>query len=185
VSTLERAGRTALLIVDLQVGVVARCFDRDGVLARTANLIDRARVSGTPVIFVLHEQPGLERGTAEWQLADPLVPVTGETVIMKSYRDTFADTTLEAALAHRGVTRLVVAGAQSDYCIRTTTQRAAADGYDVVLVSDCHTTEDAEYGGVRIAARQIVAHTNLYMSGLRYPGQEFGIAAHYEVELHP
>ena len=70
-----------------------------------------------------------------------------------------------------------------DYCIRTTTQSAAVRGYDVTLVSDAHTTTDAEWEGVEITGEQIVAHTNRYFSGLRYPNQIFGIARHDEVEL--
>lgn len=101
----------------------------------------------------------------------------------KQYRDSFADTNLRAVLDDLGATHLVIAGAQSDFCIRTTTQRAAADGYDVTLVSDAHTTEDSEYGGVKISGRQIVAHTNMYFSGLRYPGQRFELLPHDRVRL--
>lgn len=82
-----------------------------------------------------------------------------------------------------GATRLVVAGAQSDFCVRTTTQRAAAEGYDVTLVRDAHTTVDTIADGVRITGEQIVAHTNMYFAGLRYPGQEFAVARHDEVAL--
>ncbi|WP_084757028.1 isochorismatase family protein [Micromonospora cremea] len=82
-----------------------------------------------------------------------------------------------------GADHLVVAGAASDYCLRTTMQRAAADGYDVTLVRDCHTTEDSEFDGVQVTGEQIVAHTNMYMKGLRYPGQTFGIASHDAADL--
>ncbi|MFP3463948.1 isochorismatase family protein [Leifsonia sp. SIMBA_070] len=71
----------------------------------------------------------------------------------------------------------MVTGAQSDYCVRTTAQSAAVRGYDVVLVSDAHTTTDTEWEGVAISGEQIVAHTNRYFDGLRYPGQLFGVEA--------
>ena len=77
----------------------------------------------------------------------------------------------------------MITGAQSDFCVRTTTQRAAAEGYDVTLVSDAHTTVDTAWDGVPISGEQIVAHTNMYFSGLRYPEQEFGIATHDQVVL--
>jgi nicotinamidase-related amidase len=77
----------------------------------------------------------------------------------------------------------VVAGAQTDYCIRTTAQRAAAEGYSVVLASDAHTTTAAGVGSVALSGEQIVAHTNGYFAGLRYPGVEVGIAAHDEIPL--
>jgi len=183
VSTLRRDGRTAVLVIDLQVDVVATCFDRDGVLSRTALLVERAHTTGTPVVFIQHEDPWLRPDSDGWRFADPLEPVAGDIVLPKTYRDAFADTTLESTLVDLGVTRLVVAGAQSDFCVRTTTQRAAAEGYDLVLVGDCHTTEDVEFDGVRIGAEQIVAHTNLYMSGLRYPDQRFGVETHDRVGL--
>ena len=65
----------------------------------------------------------------------------------KKYGDSFEDTKLEAELAQRGVGRLVVTGAQTDACIRATLHGAFTRGYDTVLVSDAHTTEDfTEYG---------------------------------------
>jgi nicotinamidase-related amidase len=183
VATLRRDGGTCLLVIDLQVDVVAACVDRDGVLARTAALIDRARGEDVPVIFVQHQAADLQPGTAGWQFAASIAPVPGEPVVAKQHRDSFAGTTLEATLAELDVTHLVLAGAASDYCIRTTMQRAAADGYDVTLVQGCHTTEDAEFDGVQITGEQIVAHTNLYMKGLRYPGQTLGIAPHDAADL--
>lgn len=178
----DRTG-TALLVIDLQVDVMTGCFDGPGVLARTDALIARARASAVPVIFVQHEEPGLERGSDAWQLAAPLAPQDGEARVFKAYRDSFVDTSLPAVLAEAGISRLVIAGAQSDYCVRTTAQRAAAEGYDIVLVSDCHTTTDSTFNGVPISGEQIVAHTAQYFSGLRYPGQKCGLETHDQVTL--
>lgn len=173
---------TALLVIDLQVGVVAECVDARGVLDRTAALVDRARAEGVPVVWV-HDHGDLAEGSEGWQLAAPLARRDDEPIVRKAYRDSFADTDLSDVLADLGTTRLVVAGAQSDYCIRTTTQAAAARGFDVTLVSDAHTTTDAAFDGVTVSGEQIVAHTNMYFSGLRYPGRRFGIASHDDVAL--
>ncbi|MEO7018255.1 MAG: cysteine hydrolase family protein [Leifsonia sp.] len=181
--SLDAQAPTALLVIDLQKGVVDGCFDSVGVVSRTAALVDRARASGVPVVWVQDEDEGLERGTAAWQLADGLVRADGEALIHKRYRDSFADTDLDDVLEALDVTRLVVAGAQSDFCVRTTTQSAAVRGFDVTLVSDAHTTTDTEWDGVAITGEQIVAHTNRYFSGLRYPDQRFGIARHDQVAL--
>ena len=43
-------------------------------------------------------------------------------------------------LAERGVGRLVVTGAQTDACVRSTLHGAFVRGYDVTLVADAHTT---------------------------------------------
>ncbi|MDN4614652.1 cysteine hydrolase family protein [Leifsonia sp. F6_8S_P_1B] len=173
---------TVLIVIDLQKGVLESCVDADGVVARTAALVDRARAAGTPVVWVQHEEEGdLEHSTEPWEFADALVPAAGETVVAKRYRDAFADTDLDEVLEGLDAARLVVAGAQSDFCIRTTTQSAAVRGYDVTLVGDAHTTTDAEWEGVTISAEQIIAHTNRYFSGLRYPDQLFAVEAAAEV----
>ena len=174
---------TVLLVIDLQKGVLPGCADAEGVVERTAALVDRARAAGTPVVWVQQEDEDLPWESAPWQLADGLVPAKGERLVRKEYRDAFAGTDLDELLESLDATRLVVAGAQSDYCIRTTTQSAAVRGYDVVLVGDAHTTTDTEWEGVTIAAEQIVAHTNRYFAGLRYPGQEFAVATAADVEL--
>ncbi|MFP7761689.1 cysteine hydrolase family protein [Marisediminicola sp. LYQ85] len=173
---------TALLVIDLQVGVVADCVDASGVVNRTAALVDRARENDVPVIWV-QDHADFPEESEGWMLAPPLQRRPDEPLVRKTYRDSFADTDLADVLAEREVTRLVVAGAQSDFCIRTTTQAAAARGFDVTLVSDAHTTVDAEHDGTTISAQQIVAHTNMYFRGLRYPGLQFGTATHAEVVL--
>ncbi|RMI09585.1 cysteine hydrolase family protein [Cellulomonas triticagri] len=174
--------RTVLLVIDLQVGVLPGCLDADGVLARTDALVRRARAEGVPVVWV-QDHAVWEPGEPDWALAAPLHRLASEPVVGKAYRDAFAGTDLAEVLAGLGATRLVVAGAQSDYCVRTTTQSAAVRGFDVTLVSDAHTTTDAVWGGVAVSAEQVVAHANMYFAGLRYPGQTFGIAPHDEVAL--
>jgi hypothetical protein len=128
-----------------------------------------------------------ERSGTAVLVIDMQVGVVGrgdEPLVFKTYRDSFVGTDLEALLDERGISRLLIAGAQSDFCVRTTGQRAAADGYDCVLVSDCHTTRDATYAdGITVSGEQIVAHTNHYFSGLRYPPASIGIAAHDAVEM--
>lgn len=173
---------SAVLVIDLQAGVVRGCFDVDGVLRRTAHLIDRARSSGVPVVWV-QDHGGFPEGSADWSLAAPLERRADEPLVRKEYRDAFAATDLAEVLQALGVQRLVVAGAQSDHCIRTTTQSAAVRGYDVTLVSDAHTTTDTAHDGVVISGEQVVAHTNTYFAGLRYPGHRYAAERHDQVAL--
>lgn len=172
--------RSVLVVIDLQVGVMDGCVDATGVLSRTAALVDRARSAGIPVVWVL-DHGSFAVGSDEWQLAAPLHRRLEEPVVGKAFRDAFAGTDLTEVLSGLGATHLVVAGAQSDYCVRTTTQAAAVHGFDVTLVGDAHTTTDAQHDGVRISGEQIVAHTNMYFRGLRYPGRRYGVAPHDEV----
>ncbi|SEI59697.1 isochorismatase family protein [Frateuria terrea] len=169
---------TALLVIDLQVGVLQDCFDAGGVVARSCALVERARGRRAGGVGAARRPQDLPVGSASWRLADGLVPAPVEPRVSKTFYDAFADTPLHALLEARGVRRLVIAGAQTDYCIRTTAQRAAAEGYAVVLASDAHTTTAAEFGGVMLSGEQIVAHTNGYFAGLRYPGVDVGIARH-------
>jgi len=175
--------RTGLLIIDLQRDVVAECFDRDGVLERTAALIARARAAQVPVVFIQHQDEDLPPGSHGWEFDDTVAPRSGETVVAKTYRDAFAETVLSQTLSKLGVSRLVLAGTQSDYCVSATMQRAAAEGYDVVLALDCHSTWDDTFAGVGYSGEQIVANTNRRMSSLRYPGVSCTIASHDQIEL--
>lgn len=182
-SEVSGSVRSAVLVVDFQQGVVRGAFDAPGVLARTQSLVERARHEQTPVIWVQHEEDEMPRDSADWQLADPLRPRPDEVRIYKTYRDAFADTPLRETLHRLQVGRLVVVGSQSDFCVRTAASRAAADGFDVVLVSDCHTTTDCTYDGITVRGEQVVAQTNAYFAGLRYPGQTFAVLPHDQVPL--
>ena len=117
--------RTVVLVIDLQRGVMAECFDASHVLTRAADLVARARENGTAIVWV--QDDGVALGTSDWELAAPLSRNDDEPLVRKTYRDAFAGTNLKSVLDGLGATRLVVAGAQSDYCIRTTVQRAAAE----------------------------------------------------------
>jgi hypothetical protein len=80
---------------------------------------------------------------------------------------------LDAVLAARGFARLIVSGAQTDACIRSTLHGALTRGYDTVLVSDAHTTEDhTEWGAP--PPEQVIAHTNLYWTYQTAPGRTAG-----------
>ena len=162
-TTLSHRPRTALLIVDVQTGVVAAAHGRDGVIANIARLSDMAREQGVPVIWVRHNSKEFVAGSESWAIVAELDPRQGEPIIDKRYGDAFEDTELEAVLAKLGVGRLVVTGAQSDACIRSTIHGAFARGYDVTLVADAHTTEDLSLWGAP-PPDQVIAHTNLYWS---------------------
>ena len=147
-TTLTERPHTALVVIDVQRGVVAAAHDRDRVVANIATLVERARAQQTPVVWVLHSHPEhLPRESDAWQLVPELAIADGEPVVHKAWADSFEETDLEGVLAGLGVGRLVVSGAQTDECIRSTLHGALVRGYDATLVSDAHTTEDQS--GVR------------------------------------
>jgi nicotinamidase-related amidase len=169
-TTLPDRPHSALLVIDVQNGVVDGAYNRDGVISNINELIDRARAENVPVVWVQHSSAGLERDSEEWQYVPELVRGEDEPLIHKRYGDSFEDTELEHVLAGRGVGRLVVTGAQTDACIRSTIHGAFVRGYDVTLVGDAHTTEDlTAYGAPPPDA--VIAHTNLYWQEHRAPGR--------------
>lgn len=92
----------------------------------------------------------------------------------KRWGDAFEATDLEQVLAERRVGRLVVAGAQSDQCVRCTLHGALTRGYDALLVGDAHTTEDlSQWGGP--PPETAISFTNFYWENTGAPGRETGV----------
>ncbi len=154
---------TALLVVDVQVGMFegpeGLVHGGEILLEKIGDLLRRARESRVPVIYIQHcEGPGeiLEKGTDWWQIHPSIAPLAGELVIEKRTPDSFHETTLREELDSRGITRLILAGIQTEYCIDTTCRRTFSLSYDVVLVKDAHGTWDTDH----ISASQIIAHHN-------------------------
>jgi nicotinamidase-related amidase len=181
-TTLENRPNTALLVIDVQQGVVAGNHQRDAVVANVGSLVERAREEGVPVVWVQHSDDNLERGSEEWRIVAELSPDDAEPLVEKSYGDSFEDTDLETVLSGLGVGRLVVVGAQTDACIRSTLHGAFVRGYDATLVSDAHTTEDQSEWGAP-PPDQVIAHTNLYWHYQTAPGKTAGTVETKDVEF--
>jgi nicotinamidase-related amidase len=173
-TSLSNRPNTALLVIDVQKGVVAGAHQRDEVIDNISALVDKARAQDVPVIWVQHSDDNLKEGSEEWQYVDELQRAESEPLVHKHYGDSFEDTELESELAARGVGRLVVSGAQTDACIRSTLHGAFTRGYDTVLVGDAHTTEDLTEWGAP-SPDKVISHTNLYWSWQDAPGRTAGV----------
>jgi nicotinamidase-related amidase len=183
-TTLPNRPNTALLVIDVQNGVVGGAPLRDDVIKNINVLVDKARSEEVPVVWVQHADDDLKPGSEEWQYVPELVRSEAEPLVHKNYGDAFEATDLESLLAARGVGGLVVTGAQTDACIRSTIHGAFARGYDVTLVSDAHTTEDlTSYGAP--PPEQVIAHTNLYWKYQSAPGRRAGTVATSDVTFAP
>jgi len=173
-TTLTERPNTALVVIDVQNDVVAGTHNRDGVVANVATLVDKARAAEVPVVWVQHSSDQLPQGSDGWHYVAELKQDEGEPVVHKRYADSFEETDLEQVLAERKVGRLIVAGAQTDECIRSTLHGAIVRGYDATLVSDAHTTEDLSEWGAPTPDK-VIAHTNLYWENHTAPGRQAGI----------
>jgi nicotinamidase-related amidase len=170
--------------VDVQEGVVADAYRRDATVVNIGRLVERARHEDVPVVWVQHVDDELEPGSDPWRIVSELVPAQDEARIEKHYGDSFEDTTLEDVLAGLGVGRLVVVGAETDACIRSTIHGAFTRGYDTTLVADAHTTVDhTAYGAP--PPDQVVAHTNLYWQYQEAPGRTAGTVTTEDVDFGP
>lgn len=183
-TTLKDRPNTGLVVIDVQNGNTGGAYSRDAVIANIAALVAKARREGVPLVWVQHNGEGLERGSESWQFVPELVPGPGEPVVHKQYGDAFEGTTFEDVLAGLGVGRLVITGAQTDQCIRSTLHGAFARGYDATLVKDAHTTEDLSAYGAP-TPDLVIAHTNLYWTYQTAPGRTAGAVTAAEVDFAP
>jgi nicotinamidase-related amidase len=181
-TTLENRPNTALLVVDVQNCVVEGSHGRDAVIANIGTLVEKARREQTPVVWVQHSDQKIERGSDQWRIVPELVPGDAEALVEKNYGDAFENTALETVLSRIGVGRLVIVGAQTDACIRSTLHGAFVRGYDATLVSDAHTTEDLTAWGAP-PPDQVIAHTNLYWTYQTAPGRTAATVQTKDVEF--
>lgn len=162
--------RPALLVVDVQTDVMSTSIKRDEVVDTIATLVDRARSADVPVVWVRHHaQQELVLGTPGWEIVGELTPAEGEPIVDKAFGDSFAETDLGDVLAARGVDSIVLCGAQTDACIRSTFYGALYRGYPVTLVSDAHTTEDMRPWGAEFSPEQSINMLNLQASFTNLP----------------
>lgn len=175
---------TATLVIDVQQGLCEgpdAAHDCPGTITRINVVTQRARAAGLPVFFVQHESSAgyLEHGSPEWQLATGLLVQAGDRRIRKTTPDAFLRTDLHEALQALGIKNLVVCGMHTEFCVDTTTRKALAMGYPVVLVSDAHTSA----GNAVIGPQQVVAHHNATLTNISSFGPRVTAIAHDAVRF--
>lgn len=170
--TTRSGSGSALLVVDVQVGVVAPAWDRDRIVGNVCLAVRRARAAGVPIVWVQHQDEELKRDSAAWQWVAELEPLASERRIHKSYNSAFEDTGLLSELDRLGVARIFLAGAATNWCIRATAYGALERGFDITVLSDAHMTQDMELAaGHFVEARSVIDDLNVAMRWLSYPGR--------------
>lgn len=176
--------KSAVLVIDVQQGLCegeGAAFDCAGTIRRINEVTRKARLSAAPVIFVQHESESgyLEHGTPAWQLANGLEVQPSDIRVRKKTPDAFLRTNLEELLRKASIQRVVVCGMHSEFCIDTTTRRALALGFPVVLVSDAHTSA----GNAAISPQQVIAHENATLTNIASFGPRAIPVPSSEVEI--
>ena len=161
--------KKALLVIDVQNGVVEYAWKRDSTVSKIAALVDQARASKTEVIWVQHSEDDMPLDSLSWQIVPELNPASDEKIIHKLWRSSFEETELEDALEELKIDHLVISGAQTNYCVRHTIHAAIERGLDVTLVEDAHTTMDESWNGSPIPAELIIAELNRSCSDYDLP----------------
>jgi nicotinamidase-related amidase len=173
--------RTALLVIDVQSALIANADRGEDVVAAIRGLVERARAAGTPVVYLQHCHATYElmkKGAPGWRIHPEVEPKPGELVIEKTASDGFFNTSLQGELDRLGVTRLIVCGLQTEFCVDATCRAAFSRGFEVVLASDGHTTTDAV-----VRAEVAVRHHNRALANLAHPHRRIAVILSAEIDL--
>ncbi|WP_157805719.1 cysteine hydrolase family protein [Bacillus sp. mrc49] len=181
--------KKALMIIDMQTAVVEEGYKRDKVLDNINHLIQSARGLQIPIIYIQHESPEgpLKKGEPGWQFHPSLEkPLLQEVTIFKSVPNSFSHTPLQQTLDKLGVTELYICGAQTEYCVDSTCRGAFDLGYDVTLIGDAHTTNDANH----LSAPRIIEHVHETLKNFWSPNAKICLKKTTELdwiesEIHP
>ena len=164
--------QNALLVIDVQNGVVDDAFSRDAIIGHMKDVVEKARAHNVPVIWVQHSDEELVIDSHEWQIVPELVPRSDEKIVRKLFRNSFVETDLEEILKSLNVAHLYICGAQTNNCVRHTCHGALERGYDITLVSDAHTSSGYDWKGHTIDAEDVINEQNDNFSGFTMPGRK-------------
>jgi len=170
-SNFTDRSKSALLVIDVQVGVMADAFEREVKIANMSKAIEKARAESIPVIWVQHSDEELVLESAEWEIVSELSPLPSETKVRKTFRSSFEETNLEEVLNTLGVSHLYVCGAETNNCVRHTSHTALEKGYDLTLISDAHTTTGFEWDGYIVDAARVIDEQNTNFMQYSLPGR--------------
>ena len=183
-STVRPGHQFTLVVVDVQVGVMAESWDSPRVINNVARAVESARQAGVPVVWVQHESDELPRNSSSWQLVPELVPAVGEKRVYKRFPSSFEETRLEEEFTQLATTHIVLAGAQTNWCIRATAYAALDRGYDLTLLKDAHTTSHIDLeDGSKVEASGMITDLNIAMKWLSYPDRKNGTANTEEMDF--
>ncbi|MFT3791246.1 MAG: cysteine hydrolase [Rudaea sp.] len=182
-ATVREGNMSVMVVVDVQVGIMKEVWEAQRIIKNVSLAVERARSEAVPVIWVQHSNQELPEGSVQWQWVPELVPAEGELLIHKKYNSAFEQTPLDSELANLGVTHIVLAGVETNWCIRATAYGALDRGYDLTLVKDAHSAVSMQIDGIAIEAESVIHELNIAMKWLEYPGLKNGVAGASDIKF--
>ena len=146
---------TALLVIDAQESFRQRRADwaataNPRVIDNIATLVQHARSTGEPIIWVTHAEPEtggvFDPALGHVRVLAELEPLDGELQVMKTSINAFTTTNLQQQLTLRSIRRVVVCGIRTEQCCETTARVASDLGFEVEFVTDATTTSGIPAG---------------------------------------
>lgn len=156
---MATTNRPALLIMDVQPGIVKRLADPEAYLKKVLAAVEEARRRQLPVVHVVVGfRPGFPEISADNKsfsslkaggnsLVDPvpsLAPQDGEVIVTKRRVSAFTGSDLEVVLRGLGAQHLVLAGIATSGVVLSTLREAADKDYQITVLSDVCADMDDE-----------------------------------------
>src|SRR5215467_10591619 len=138
------AQRTALLVYDMQVGVIRQIPDGPQIVARVKLVLEAARAAGVRVFFMRH--------TPGFQLVSDLNPLPSEVIFDKITMSAFEGTPLDIALRDCGINSFIIVGVATEIGIEPTVRHGADLGYLPIVVADACGAGHADAGARAMAS---------------------------------
>ncbi len=167
---IRNSNKKALLVIDVQNGVVKNVFDQDTVISNITKVIQKARMENIPIIFVQHtNDKELPKNSSQWKIVKEIKIHKDDYCISKKYNSAFDNTDLNKILEQQEIDELVITGVATNWCIRATLFGALTKGYSVTLISDAHTTNDMQISNdKKIYAKDIINELNIGVKYVEY-----------------
>lgn len=155
---------TALLVMDMQVGVLAMLNNSSSIISEVAKAITTARKNKIPVIYVV---VGFRAGAPEISLNNKsfgagkekygamnmdefikvhpdLAPTADDIIVLKRRTSAFTGSDLEVVLRGMGIQHIVLSGIATSGVVLSTVREAADKDYRITILSDCCADNDEE-----------------------------------------
>ena len=160
----QNTQNTALLVMDMQVGILAMLPNSETILDKVSSAIATARSKNIPVIYVVvgfrqgapeinvnnkSFSAGKERFsnmdmTAFMQVHDSIAPQVGEVTVIKRRVSAFTGSDLEVVLRSFGIHHLILTGIATSGVVLSTLREAADKDYRITVLADCCADGDEE-----------------------------------------